>query len=262
MYMSGTTAPAKGWSNRTVLTKLINHGVSLVTLMNEGGALGHYSHHGFVGSVIEELNPMGIVVAHLRIPLVLLLGIGQAISNGKAGQVDWHCVGARIVVTLVNCVGNGGNVVSGVGFPNHKERILGIFRVGLEKGLQEEVGILRYHGFVGIVFFTIRETNSSWLIEPQNMSCFCPTVWVWTGCFGIVVDGAGAIFREHGQGAGTSRSSSQPENQGSRVVKATAFLIGPEKEMLVLSIFVILASFDVHVAADGFGTGITEGIII
>lgn len=67
--------------------KVIERTISSVALMDECGALWHYRLHGFIRRFVDDLDVMRIVPDHLGIPLVLLLWVGEPVSNGQANEI-------------------------------------------------------------------------------------------------------------------------------------------------------------------------------
>mmetsp|Transcript_10718 Transcript_10718/g.18884 ORF Transcript_10718/g.18884 Transcript_10718/m.18884 type:complete len:249 (-) Transcript_10718:84-830(-) len=158
--------------------KAVNGAVPLVALVNQGHALGHGRLHGFIDAFVYHLDSMRIVPYHFGVPLVLLFGVRQPVTDGESSQVEIDALVAGRLVALPNTVGDRRHVMSSVRFSNNIERRLGIFGVVLEEGLEKEVGVFRDHGLSRVVLVTVTKSNSRRLIQPQHMRRLCPTVWI------------------------------------------------------------------------------------
>ena len=80
--------------------KFVENGIAGIAFLNHAGTMRHDRFHGLIRGLVKNLNPMGIVDAHFGIPGILHLGIGQAIANGQAGQVQVQ-QGRWIVVVVL-----------------------------------------------------------------------------------------------------------------------------------------------------------------
>mmetsp|Transcript_8261 Transcript_8261/g.22914 ORF Transcript_8261/g.22914 Transcript_8261/m.22914 type:complete len:264 (+) Transcript_8261:805-1596(+) len=205
---------------------------------------------------------MTIVVAHFRVPLILLFRVGEAISDAQAGKIESDSIGRRRVVALINSMRNCRHIMSSVAFSHNVERRRSVVRVSLKKGLKEEVSIFCHHGFVAIIFFAIREADTSRLIKPQDMSSFRPAVGVESSGFGILVDRAGPVLGQKSQSRATAGAAREPHNKRSVFGNLSPLFKHPEKEVFVFPIFVVLGSFDVHVATNALGVGVANRIFV
>mmetsp|Transcript_9583 Transcript_9583/g.23522 ORF Transcript_9583/g.23522 Transcript_9583/m.23522 type:complete len:264 (-) Transcript_9583:191-982(-) len=137
--------------------------------------------------------------------------------------------------------------------------------MGLEECLEEIVGVLADHFFADVVFIPVGKADSRRLVEPQHIRRFSPAVGVDRGGRSVVVDAARTVFGQQRQGAGASRTTSQPHYKGGVFVDHIFFLFvfvrtffeHPEEKVFV-PIFVVLGSLDIHVPADGFTRSVAK----
>jgi hypothetical protein len=99
--------------------------------------------------------------------------------------------------------------MSSITLPHNKERIVLVLLpfLRLKEGLNEVIGILANHFFVGVVLLSVGIAHVGGLIEPQDVSRFRPGVGVDGGGGSVFVYGAGSVFGEEGEGGGAARSA-------------------------------------------------------
>mmetsp|Transcript_40278 Transcript_40278/g.74517 ORF Transcript_40278/g.74517 Transcript_40278/m.74517 type:complete len:238 (+) Transcript_40278:546-1259(+) len=116
---------------RRLASEGVDEGIAFVALVDEGGALGDDGLHRFIGALVDNLDVMRIVVYHLRVPLVLFSGIGEAVTHSDASEVDLDflvLLGSiysvlELFVLHEHLVCNGGCIVAAVALSHNKERI-------------------------------------------------------------------------------------------------------------------------------------------
>ena len=274
----GTRQAGIAHQERRLTGKFIQDGIAGIAFLNHAGTMRHDRFHGLVRGLVKNLNPMRIVHTHFGIIGILHLGIGQAIANGQASQVQVQ-QGRRIVVlcvvvlgksliALVNAMRNGRHVMTGIRFADNIQRRRLVLRIGLQQGLQKVVHIFGNHLFIGIRFGAIRKAHARWLIQPNDVGRFRPRIGIDRRAGAIGIHGAGSIFRQEGHGTGTARSARQPQNQGNLLlVILTANLLlmtlfkHPKKQVLVFAIGIVLGTLNVHVARHALARGIAQVII-
>merc|ERR1712038_402805 len=98
-------------------------------------------------------------------------------------------------------------------FTDDKERTVPIFRMLLQKSLDEIICIFTDHLLIVVILLTGAVAHAGGLVEPQHVSRFSPTVWV-EGCrCSIGIDGTWSIFGKECECGGAARSTREPQNE-------------------------------------------------
>ena len=92
-------------------SKCVDGRVSSIALVNQLGACGNGSQHGLVLILGDNLEVVAVVPNHFRVPLVLLLRIGQSIADCQTGKVQVDRVFCRVLVSIVDTMRNRRNIV-------------------------------------------------------------------------------------------------------------------------------------------------------
>mmetsp|Transcript_45615 Transcript_45615/g.110513 ORF Transcript_45615/g.110513 Transcript_45615/m.110513 type:complete len:281 (-) Transcript_45615:603-1445(-) len=160
----GTSQSKVACNKGSLASKIRNWAVTTVAFMNQSGALWNCGLHGFVNRLRHNRNVMRVVVDHLWIPLVLLFGVGESISNGETGIAEFNCSLSLLLIALPDTVSNSWYIMATIRFSNNVEGTLRILRMGLEESLQKVVGIFGNHLFSSIAFGSVRISNTSGLV--------------------------------------------------------------------------------------------------
>ena len=124
---------------------------------------------------------------------------GTIRTNSKSSKIQVHGVFLLGLVAPQHAVGDCGSIVTAVRFSHNKERVAGIFRIGLEKGLQKVIRIFADHLLVAIRLLTVRKANTCRLIQPENVRSFGPRVRIDRGRGAVSVDRTGSVFGQKGK---------------------------------------------------------------
>mmetsp|Transcript_59361 Transcript_59361/g.170554 ORF Transcript_59361/g.170554 Transcript_59361/m.170554 type:complete len:208 (-) Transcript_59361:215-838(-) len=169
---------------------------------------------------------------HVRIPLVLLHWICEAVADGHALEVDVLVALLQVRVALEDAMCDSRDVVTSVALARDVE-VLVVLRHGLEKHLQELVHVLGNTVLV-VVPCALGETRARGLVDPHDVGAIGPRVRIQRRSLSVSLDLARSVLKEepgHRRAAGASR---QPHDHGvlGRIVAA---LKHPEEVLLLLA---------------------------
>mmetsp|Transcript_17074 Transcript_17074/g.37631 ORF Transcript_17074/g.37631 Transcript_17074/m.37631 type:complete len:279 (-) Transcript_17074:348-1184(-) len=149
-----------------------------------------------VDHTVTEGATLGLsaVVGHVRVPLVLLLRVGQAVSDGDTLQRDLE---VTLRGGLPQLVRDCGNVVPGIALPEQVELVVLVLWVLLVESLHELVHVGRDASLI-VNAESGREPSARRLVNPDHVGVGVPRAWV-RGGSAILVYLARAVLREERQ---------------------------------------------------------------
>jgi len=251
-HLVGTSEPRIAKKEGRLTGKIIDHAITTVALLNHGNAVRNNGFHGGNRFVTQKVNAMTVVLRHVDVRWVLVFRVSETVADTETGEFQRNCLGSVRLVAPPDTVRNGWSIVASVTFTHNVERTGLVLRISLEKGLQEIVGILGYHLFVGVSFLSVRKPYTGGLIQPQNVRCFRPRRWVDRGRF-ILVDRAGTILGQESQSGRAAGPTRQPNDKRRIIGNFTAFFKHPKEQVLVFFAIIVLGSFNVHVSRQARG---------
>mmetsp|Transcript_68422 Transcript_68422/g.200167 ORF Transcript_68422/g.200167 Transcript_68422/m.200167 type:complete len:214 (-) Transcript_68422:221-862(-) len=167
---------------------------------------------------------------HIRVPLVLLGWVREAIADGHALEVDALIPRFQVGVALEDAVGHGRDVVAGVALAGDVE-VLVVLRHGLEEDLQELVHVLG-HAILVVVPLPLGEACARGLVDPHHISPLGPRVRVCRRC-AVRIDLAWAVLKEEPRHGGAAGATCEPHHHGV-LCRVAAALKHPEEVLLLL----------------------------
>mmetsp|Transcript_75427 Transcript_75427/g.157270 ORF Transcript_75427/g.157270 Transcript_75427/m.157270 type:complete len:380 (-) Transcript_75427:342-1481(-) len=134
--------------------------------------------------------------AHLRIPLVLLLRVGETVANSQASQRDLDALAS--FVSAPDAMSDGRDIVACVGLTEDVEGLGSILRELLVEILQEGVHVVAHALFV-VGTEASGETDPCWLVNPHDIGIHVPRVLVQGRALAILVHSARPVFSKESQ---------------------------------------------------------------
>jgi hypothetical protein len=156
----------------------------------------HYRQRPCVGDDALLQTPsksLAAVAGLYRVPFPLLHGIGQAVANHLAAQIDMRtaafvilyfgggCVIPRrpavlqIPVLCENFQRNGGDVVAPIRLPDHVERTIFVLRIMPKQLLDKKIDVLGGLSRARIRLRSTRETDAGGLIQIEDVGAAVPS---------------------------------------------------------------------------------------
>ena len=165
--------------------------------------------HGLTFALIKDGTVVAAIVTtcHGTVLSVLSLGVGQAVADGNALEVD--------VTVLVgqDLGGEDGDVVASVRFTSDVEWLLSIFGEVVEEKGQQGVDVLAGSDGAGDGTTTVGVTSVDGLVNEDDRGVAVPRVVV-VHQLELGVDAGGAELHEETHHGGAAGAAVQPEDDG------------------------------------------------
>lgn len=162
----------------------------------------------------DTVGHKAVLLGERHIPLVLLLGVGEAVSDGKALEVDEASVTSRKAGVATNHgAGDGGDVMSSVGLSEDVEVEGLVGGVLLEETVKEVLHVVSHALFVVARGAAIGEACADGLVDPDHRGVVVPRFGV-QGEAEVVLDHVRAVLPEEGELGGAAGAAGHPQDDG------------------------------------------------